>query len=231
MFEQSVKPRVNVEAMLGDRPPLNFNLTYAYIGDYLNSSGNIDNGNYGWKYHFNYRTSSIIDLEDFPDRQSFAAYEYYTVEVSTENGVIATLGFDSRANSHSYWTYNSSVDLSFVSQQWFSSNSSNTMMSAANSQQGPLLVGNGTAYGQIMGSASDWAIFTDKPETISLTIRRLGWVLINDGNTTVHYASPEPIAQVQLQNYGDGFIYNKLFTQDELAQINPVMPQFKFYPR
>ena len=55
MFEQSVKPRVNVEAMLGDRPPLNFNLTYAYIGDYLNSSGNIDNGNYGWKYHFNYR--------------------------------------------------------------------------------------------------------------------------------------------------------------------------------
>jgi hypothetical protein len=232
MYEESNKPRVDVEAILGDQPPLNFNLTYAYIGDYWNNNSNINDGNYGWKYHINYRTVPIIGVNDFPIRQSFAAYEYYTLEVSTEKGVIATLAFDSHVYSLTYLDYNSSTDLSFGSQQWFTCNSTNRMRSASNSQQGPEMNNsNGTAYGQVMGSASDWDISAGKPETIFLTIRLLGWVIINDNGTTVHYASSEPIAQVQLQNYGGGFMYNKLFTEDELAQINPVMPQFKFYLR
>ena len=232
MFEEGVKPRVDVEAVLCNQPPLNFNLTYAYIGDYWNNSSNISDGNYGWKYHINFRTLPIIDINNFPIRQNFAAYEYYTLEVSTEKGVIATLAFESHVYSQTYLDYNSSTDLSFESQQWFTSNTTNEMRSAANSQQGPEMNNsNGTAYGQVMGSASDWNISAGKPETITLTVRLLGWVIFDDNNTIVHYASSEPIAQVQLQNYGDGFIYNKLFTPDELAQINPVMPQFKFYPR
>jgi hypothetical protein len=228
MYEESNKPRVDIEAVLGDQPPLNFNLTYSYIGDYWNNNSNINDGNYGWKYCINYRTAPNIDLNAFPISQSFAAYEYYTLEVSTEKGVIATLAFDSHAYSPTYWTYNSSVDLSFGSQHWFTYNSSNSMMSSSNSQEGPASTENGTAHGQVIGSAADWDISAGKPETMFLTVRRLGWVIINDNNTTVHYASPEPIAQVQLKNYGDGFMYNKLFTEDELAQINPVMPQFKF---
>lgn len=232
MYEQSNKPMVDAEAILGDQTPLNFNLTYVYIGDYWNNNSNINDGNYGWKYHINYRTTPIINVNDFPVRQSFAAYEYFTLEVSTENGVVATLGFDSHVYSQTYLDYNSSTDLSFGTQQWFTSNSTNRMRSAANSQQGPdVNNSNGTALGEVMGSASDWNIAAGKPETILVTVRLLGWVIINDNSTTVHYASPEPIAQVQLQNYGDGFIYNKLFSQGELAQINPVMPQFKFYPR
>jgi hypothetical protein len=79
-----------------------------------------------------------------------------------------------------------------------------------------------------MGTASDWNISAGKPETVTLTVRLLGWVIINDNSTTVHYATSEPIAQIQLNNYGDGFMFNNLFTQNELAQINPLMPQFKF---
>jgi hypothetical protein len=103
------------------------------------------------------------------------------------------------------------------------------MYTSSNSQERPsLTIDNGTATGQVIGSASDWNISAGKPETMFLTVRRLGWVIFNDKNTTVHYASSEPIALVQLQNYGDGFMYNKLFSENELSQINPVMPQFKF---
>jgi hypothetical protein len=228
MYQENNKPLIDVEAVLGDQPPLNFNLTYAYIGDYWNNNSNINDGNYGWKYHISLRTEPVIDIDNFPIRQSFAAYEYYSLDVSTEKGVIATLTFDSHAYSNSYWSYNSSTDLSFNSQQWFSSNSSSNMMSASNYQSGLMGLGNGTTISQLMGTASDWNISAGKPETVTLTVRLLGWVIINDNSTTVHYATSEPIAQIQLNNYGDGFMFNNLFTQNELAQINPLMPQFKF---
>jgi hypothetical protein len=228
MYEENNKPRVDVEAILGNQSPLNFNLTYAYIGDYWNNNSNRNDGNYGWKYNINYRTISNIDIKSLPINQGFAAFEYYTLEVSSEKGVIATLTFDSYACSTAWEYYNYSL-FNFGCQSWFSSNSSNSMYTSSNSQERPsLTIDNGTATGQVIGSASDWNISAGKPETMFLTVRRLGWVIFNDKNTTVHYASSEPIALVQLQNYGDGFMYNKLFSENELSQINPVMPQFKF---
>jgi hypothetical protein len=227
MCQDSLKPFVDVEAVLGNQSPLNFNLTYAYIGDYWNNNSNVNDGNYGWKYHINFRTLSKIDVDDFNSKQYYAAYEYYLFEVSTEDGAIATLGFESHVYSPAYRTYNSSTYPDFASQQWFTNITTNQMTDAAH-MQGPSMALNGTAYGQLMGSASDWNIANGKPETIILKVRLVGWVIINNNSTTVHYGSSEPIAEVQLQNYGNGFLYNKLFTPDELTQINPVMPQFKF---
>lgn len=219
MYQDSRKPWIDVDAVLGNQPPLNFNLTYGYIGDYWNNNSNINDGNYGWKYHIIFDTASKIDFNDFNSTQDFAAFEYYLFEVSTEKGVVATLGFQSHAYSPAYRTYNSSTNPcpDFASQQWFTNITTNQMTDAAH-------------WGdyRLMGSASDWNITDGKPETIFLKVRLIGWVIINDNSTTIHQGSSEPIAEVQLQNYGDGFLYNKLFTSDELAQINPVMPQFKF---
>jgi hypothetical protein len=97
------------------------------------------------------------------------------------------------------------------------------MNSAANSQEGPLATGSGTAWGEVLGTATDWNMTISKPETIFVTVRLLGWVIINGNSTTVHYGSPDPIMQIQLQRYSNGFIYNKLLTQNELSQINPVV--------
>jgi hypothetical protein len=232
MYEESKKSRIDVEALFSDQSPLDFNLTYAYIsGDLWNDNRSINNGDWGWKYDVNYRTVPNIDMNAFPISQRFVAFEYYTLEVSTGNEVVATLLFNSitySRGSASYSASHNSTLFSFTNQQWLSFNSSNRMFSKANSQEGPVICGNGTAHGQVIGSASDWNISSGKPETIFLTVRRLGWVIIDNNSTTVHYASPEPLVRVQLQNYGDGFMYNKLFTENELAQINPVMPQFKF---
>lgn len=227
MYQDSNKPWVDVEAKLGNQPALSFNLTYAYIGDYWNNNSNVNDGNYGWKYHINYRTVPKIDIDDFNSKQYFAAYEYYLLEVSTEDGAIATLGVESHVYSPAYRSYNSSTYPDFVSQQLFTNISTNQMTDAAH-MQGPAMASNGTGYGQLMGSASDWNIANGKPETIILKVRLLGWVIINDNSTTIHNGNSELIAEVQLQNYGSGFLYNKLFSPDELAQINPVMPQFKF---
>jgi hypothetical protein len=225
MYEENNKPLVDVQAVLGDQPPLTFNLTYSYIGDYWNNNSKTNDGNYGWKYVLAYKTSSNIDIDSFPDKQSYAAYEYYSLDVSTENGLIATLAFDSHAYSRTYWNNNISTDYRFTigSQQWFSYNSTQTMYSAANSQEGPAASGNGTAWGEVLGTASDWNMSAGKPQTIFATVRLLGWVIINGNSTTVHYGNSDPIMQIPLQSYGNGFIYNNLLTQDELSQINPVV--------
>ena len=59
-----------------------------------------------------------------------------------------------------------------------------------------------------------------------LTIIREGWASVNGNNASVHLINSEKVAELQLQPYGDGFIYNNLLTADKLSTINPIMPQY-----
>jgi hypothetical protein len=60
-----------------------------------------------------------------------------------------------------------------------------------------------------------------KPNTISVAVCRIGFVTINDDFISVRAdaVSADNMVQVQLQNFGEGFLYNKIVPADKLLQI------------
>jgi len=69
-----------------------------------------------------------------------------------------------------------------------------------------------------------------EPETIFITVTRLGWVIMNgDSTECVVLAEPEVVSEVQLDKYGDGFLYNTVIPEDELSQIDPLQAHKKIF--
>jgi hypothetical protein len=65
-------------------------------------------------------------------------------------------------------------------------------------------------------------------ETLTITIRRVGWVTIRGDSHTVTLVDNEVVEDIQLQKYGDGFIYNNIVPEDQLATIDPINPPINF---
>ena len=64
------------------------------------------------------------------------------------------------------------------------------------------------------------------PKTIDTTLRRIGWLTVQSGSTSTvpNPASGTILLHVQLEKFGDGFLYNKIVPQEQLAQMNPFSP-------
>jgi hypothetical protein len=59
---------------------------------------------------------------------------------------------------------------------------------------------------------------------ISLNLVRLGWITVDGNNSDIDFSSPETVKHVELTPYRDGFLYNTLFAEEELSQINMFDP-------
>jgi len=64
------------------------------------------------------------------------------------------------------------------------------------------------------------------PNAIDITLRRIGWLTVQSDSTS---SVPNPtsdviLLNVKLEKFGDGFLYNKLVPQDQLARMNPFSP-------
>ncbi len=202
-----------------DQPQFNIDLSYFYVGDYWNNNSVTANQSYGWVYGLVFKTypnSNPITMD------ADAIFEYYTIEISSKNGPIGNVTL----SSHDERPYFDRRTLSNYStlppDQWFDVNSSRSSGTFG-------LDLNGTGLGTRNGPGDDWNRTAGKPETLTITLRRIGWVILNDNFTVSHLASSDVVFQTQLEPYRDGFIYNNLFTEEQLSQINPAMPQFKLY--
>lgn len=199
---------------LDDKPPFSIDVTYAYVGDYWNNNSVTASQSYGWAFSLAFTTSPNFD---FKTTSFDAVYVYYTAEISSEKGLVGNGTFHSGAiiANHAR-VFNSSL---YQSNQFFNSNSSKYSGGSGG-------YGNGTSQGFINGFAKDLNRTLGKPETVMITVRRLGWIIFIENSTITHQANLDVILQIPLQQYGDGFIYNNLFTEEELSRINPVMPQY-----
>lgn len=212
-----------VQTIPYDQPQFNIDVNYVFVGDYWNNESVLANQSYGWIYSIVYKTTPKFDVMTMPIG---AEFEYYDIEIWSENGLIGNLtcATDARSNNFGYVIgQNHNVSSYFFNPDlWFDVNLSRSGCGLAGSQ-------NGTAQGFITGRPKDLNQTVGKPETLSLTLRRIGWVVVEGNSTVAHLADSTPILQIQLEKYGDGFIYNNLFTEEQLSQINPVMPQYKLF--
>lgn len=64
-----------------------------------------------------------------------------------------------------------------------------------------------------------------EPNTITVNVRRIGSILVEGKSvTTDTFLASENLAQVQLEKYGDGFLYNSIVSKDRLSQIDLFFP-------
>jgi len=72
------------------------------------------------------------------------------------------------------------------------------------------------------GSSGFWDSSFEEPETIFASVSLLGWVALRGNSTdTVVLGEPEVVAEVQLEKFGDGFLYNTLIPEEELSEFDP----------
>ncbi len=212
MFEKT-------QALESDKPQFNIDISYVYIGDYWNNNSVTANQSYGWVYGLVFKTDPYFN---FITMDADAVFEYYTIEISTENGIIGNVTLASHASRPNFDPKTLFKYSTLPPDQWFAVNTSRS-----SGHYG--LYPNGTGLGTINGPGDDWNRTAGEPETLTVTLRRIGWVILNNNFTVSHMASSDVVFQIQLEKYRDGFIYNNLFTQEQLSQINPAMPQFKLY--
>jgi hypothetical protein len=61
-------------------------------------------------------------------------------------------------------------------------------------------------------------------EPISISVIRLGWITVNGNATQTNLLHNETAAHVELSKYQNGFLYNKLLSQEQLMKINMFEP-------
>jgi len=196
-----------------EQPQFSFSIPYAYVGNYWdNNSETIAQNTYGYIYSIAFITSPNFDLQTVA---SDAVFEYYLVEVSSEKGSIGNVTYATEAIKDR----SKPLDFILYMHEWFgiSGNSTESFMMSG--------WGNGTSLGFRTGPGADWNRSLGEPETIFITVRRQGWIILNDNSTVAHLADSEVILEIQLEKYGYGFLYNNIIPESELSNIDPVMPQ------
>ncbi len=83
---------------------------------------------------------------------------------------------------------------------------------------------NSVSYGSGNSSLGLWSNGT--PNTISVTVKRIGYITINDGSVSVYKDSANNDIKTtkQLSSYGTGFLYNNLVSEAKLQQTDLFHP-------
>jgi hypothetical protein len=83
----------------------------------------------------------------------------------------------------------------------------------------PIFGGQVGSFGSYSSNPMELGLWSaGKPNTISVTVRRIGCVTMDGGSISVRADVASANAELQVQKFGDGFLYNKVVPADKLAQ-------------
>ena len=221
VFLMSAKAEITPE----EQPQFSVDVPYAYIANYWDNSIETNRTASLWALNENPNNVKMlftIALNATPnfDPQTVAQdaiFEIYQVEIVSDKGSVGNVTYSVYANCNSSKL---PQDFYFHRDQWFDANSTKDSFVM-------YWTINGTSVTFKMGHGLDWDRSLGEPETLSIKVRRQGWVILNNNSTTAYLADPEVILQIQLEKFGDGFLYNNLVPEDELSKIDPFLPNAK----
>ena len=222
VFLMSAKADVSPE----EQPQFSINIPYVYIGNYWDNSNETNSLLYPYSgepnnlsmvqmvYTIAFNATPNFDLQTVA---SDAIFENYQVEILSDKGSIGNVTFGVYANCNSSEPYQ---NFHFYRDQWFDANFTKDGFVTYWREDG-------TSITFKTGAGLDWNKSLGEPEKLFISVRRQGWVILNNNSTTAYLADPEPILQIQLEKFGDGFLYNNLIPENELSQIDPFIPHAK----
>jgi hypothetical protein len=211
-----------------DKSWFNFNVPYAYIKA---NSTDFHNGT----SEYGYWQSMVLNVTINEDAKreltdAEARIEYFKVQIYAENGPIINITYFVGANRTGTFD---PVSFHFERNNWFDSNTTGGGTFIPNTDSnGVVLTQTGGSLTAVGPTDADWKNdillkridLINNAEVLYIDIQRLGWVTFN-GNSTVATLAEEGIIQhLELTKYGDGFLYNNLFTEDQLPQANLLSP-------
>ncbi|PVX25595.1 MAG: hypothetical protein CW691_04140 [Candidatus Bathyarchaeum sp.] len=176
-----------------------------------------------------------VDATDYP---ADARIEYYQIDVSSDKGPVETrcwfVGTVLDVDSFSFQDF--IEDFHFARDEWF-----DTDEFSVRNRNGGMVRNNwvddfsllwrvGNAGSGTIGhsSSSELVCAIREAETLFLSIRRVGWVTFTSNSTIVTLANNEVVEQIQLEKFGEGFLYNDLFAEEELSTIDLTCPPITF---
>lgn len=161
--------------------------------------------------------------------------EYYQIDLSSDKELIETMHFFIGTNSNSSFTFHDLLDnIHFMRNDWFDTDQFNPKFGGG----GGLLKYNWTAgfsrlwpeggagEGTLVGSGTARRVSAlREAETLSITVYRLGWATFTGNSTMFTSANNEVVDQIRLEKFGEeGWLYNNLIPEDELATTNLIRP-------
>lgn len=194
---------VESPAVEGPEPLFGVDVTYGYA-ESRNADGRI------FKVVLNFTLISEVDLCD-------AVYEVHQIEVYSDEGPIGNLvKAQGIMFNHSTSTIKQGMSLNFDQFAEYGDVSPGASGSwPVNMSALLFFVGDKTSCVQDLGV----------PETVFVRVSRLGLVTLKDGSSDVAVLSePEVVAEAQLEKFGDGFLYNSIIPEDQLAEIDLFEP-------
>jgi hypothetical protein len=167
---------------------------------------------------------------------SDARIEYYQIDLTSDTGLIQTMHFSVGTNTKPSITREDIPfgieTFHFMRDDWF-----DTLPFTSYGGGSGVLRLNWTVGVSMLwpmgGAGSRTLDSNDKPglvsglreaETLSITVYRIGWVTFSGNSTAVTLADNEVVDQIQLEKFGDGWLYNTLVPEDELAEIDLLHP-------
>lgn len=205
-----------------DQPKFSFDVPYAYVRNLWDNS-TLTNDTDGAAFSVGFETSPNFDLTD----ELVAYYETYRGEICADGVSIGNITMRSFAISPSGINENNKLDnITAFIQDWCNIETDDYPTYIA--------IGgwsNGTSQTFKNGHDNNWTLTTGQPESLTMKIY-LENSMIRTLNSTqiILNENPEPLMQLELTRYRDGYLYNTAFPQQELDQFNPLFPMRTMMP-
>lgn len=207
-------------------------IAYAYVGEMLNHTSYIGDNGINMSLVSKYASSVILNSTRLPGVQFTSCdgeIEVYKIQVTANTNL---------SESAFYWI-GTNYDPSFPRQELVTLGKQVINLTGVggivtigdfrfnmtdNESVLSTTIGSYGAYSSGRSGEGLWS--AGKPNTISVTVQRIGYVTINNGSVILHRDTLNQVAAVtaNLSNYGNGFLYNDLAPVSKLQTIDLFHP-------
>lgn len=157
-------------------------------------------------------TSLANSEEELPD----AAVEYFNYKIYTDKEILANFTYYYGGAYNSSFKDQTFFSFAFNRDNW--SVDSQQYNNATRGSFGTLKPNQGHLSVECTGT-SDINV-SETPQRIYISISRVATVLFYDNSTVVSLSNAGLIQQITLEKFQDGYLYNTLFTEQQLSQMD-----------
>lgn len=210
-------------------------IVYAYVGENFNHTSYVGDNGINMSLLSKYASSVILNNTRLPGVQVASCdgeIEVYKIKVTTDTNLTENFCYTIGTNYNPSFSPQELKALFDQTQNLMGFNNIVGMGGfkfnmTDNESTLCIPIGSMGAYSSGLSGEGLWS--AGKPNAISVTVQRIGYVTINNGSVTLHrdVLNEAPIIMVNLSNYGNGFLYNDLVPESKLQTIDlfhPISP-------
>lgn len=237
-----------VDSALSSEPWFSINVPYSY---WMTKDGKLDNHDVdpdidettlvSSQYLIALNLTLNVDTTNYP---ADARIEYYQIDVTSDKGPVEDICWfvGTNLDESSFSFHDFITDFHFARDEWFDTDTFRTGSNGPVPRLSDGVVRRNWATGLSLlwrvgragsgtkghSGTSDLVSAIREAETLSISIRRVGWVTFAANSTIVSLANNELVEQVQLEKFGEGFLYNNIVPEEELSTIDLTRPPIPF---